>query len=254
MSCGSVEEPPSNPDTNSPELGDVDPTAGNGDSSRPAFPDKEELDSARHCESWREDIADELSPTAPWGLPPHGTVSENIRGFFAAQHPIDGRDYLPCVLAEIFEEVDLHVETLRTTYFSLPAEQQLARAEIAVFFSFLYVEPSTLPLLVDIAVQPISDFNPDFIESLQDSFVMEGEADVRADAVLAISDTAPRNGDARPWIDALYEVVARCEIGGIPLIATWQLKTHGVTKAEFSEKMQGNIDDEQLSYLLENGW
>lgn len=248
MSCGSAETNPRS------EIPSIDPWEDAGPQPPPERIDKETLGSPAKCDNWRETIADEIAETPPWGLPQTGIVSENINAFFATQHPINGVNYHRCVLADIFSEIPLHVEVLREAYFRLAPEEQLARSQLALFFLYLYEEPLTIPLVLDIAVQPIPEFSSEYIEWAGLPHIMEGEADVRVAAVMAISDSAPYQGDREVWIDALFEVVARCEVGNVPLIATWQLKNKGITPAEFEERMQPRLSAQDLAYLLEHGW
>lgn len=232
----------------------IDPSTGPENSNQAPRPNKERLGNASYCNNWREAIADEISSSAPWGLPQTGVVSENIRGYFATQRPIDGVDYYPCVLADIFNEIPLHVEVLREAYFSLAPEIQPRRSDLALFLTSLYEEPLVIPLLVEIAVQPIASFSPEYIDALESPSVMEEESLVRTSAVLAISGSAPYEGDRQVWLDALFEVVAGCEVGGVPLIATWELKRMGITRAEFEQRIQPRLSDEDFTRLMKDGW
>lgn len=249
MSCGG-DEPSSSP----PQLDPFTPKENVGNPYLQPHPDKGQLGNAVYCDTWREALADEISSPAPWGLPRSSIVAENVNGFFATQYPIDGINYYPCVLADIFAEIPLHVEVLREAYFGLAPEAQLARSELAQFLAFLYEEELTVPLLLDIAVQPVPEFSAEYVEFAGLEPIMQSESVVRVTAVLGISNSAPHQGDRQVWLDALFEVVARCEMRGVALAATSELKQRGVTRTEFEERMQSRLSEQDFSYLLEHGW
>lgn len=159
----------------------------------------------------RTDLAPHFDP-APWGLPDTGEVSENVRGFFAAQFPVEGKDYMGCVLHDIFDEIDLNVSVLREAYFNMPSEAQLARFEYAIFWAFVFEEPLVARLLTDIAIQPTPVFAPEYIEQVGEQGIREMEFEVRSAAVHSLERTAPRTEEGRePWVEALYAVVSEAE-------------------------------------------
>ncbi len=216
-------------------------------------PDKNDLGRGTHCETWRTDLAPHFDP-APWGLPDTGEVSENVRGFFAAQFPVEGKDYMGCVLHDIFDEIDLNVSVLREAYFNMPSEAQLARFEYAIFWAFVFEEPLVARLLTDIAIQPTPVFAPEYIEQVGEQGIREMEFEVRSAAVHSLERTAPRTEEGRePWVEALYAVVSEAESQylGVKLLAMWKLRNFGVPRDEFVDRVSEHLSEDDLGFLLE---
>ncbi|QED30039.1 hypothetical protein FRD01_22950 [Microvenator marinus] len=216
-------------------------------------PDKNDLGRGTHCETWRTDLAPHFEP-APWGLPDTGEVSENVRGFFAAQFPVEGKDYMGCVLHDIFGEIELNIDEISRAYFEMPPEAQLARSQVGTFLSFLYEEEYVVELLVDIAVQPTPTFDSRYVEEFGEASVRESEAQVRNSAVNAIQRTAPFDSSLRhPWTEGLFTFVieAEAEYLAEKLVAMWFLRNFGVPKDAFVNRVSEHLSEDDLGFLLE---
>ena len=204
-----------------------------GPISRPSHPNKQVIGKRESCNDWEQKL--QVSPNPPrWGLPADSKSSLHVNGFFAnlaERSP----PFTDCILRDIFEDIDNHMDSLRVAWVKLPPEAP-GRFNMVKHLSYLYEEPQALALLQDMALDPIR--LPD----------REEDIGVRFNAVSAIAQTAPSSEDD-DWRQVLFDIVVDTKTFRLDQLATFKLRDLGVDQAQFRQGLSGRLPLSKIEEL-----